>query len=218
MLKNILFDLDGTMIDSKKCIFWVYTQLFTEMGIAVPNESELRRFIGPPVEEMLRNYVKSEDVKKYCNRFREIYTEVDLLSTNSPYEGIGEVLSELSKNYKLYVATTKNEPLAKKILNLFNLDSYFIGIYGSKASIGRISKSDVINDLIKENNLLREESLLIGDTIFDVDGAYAAAVNVALVQYGYGVESDFVDKKISFYAKTVQNIVEEVEKYRQKNG
>ncbi len=218
MLKNILLDLDGTIIDSKQCIFWVYKRLFAELGIIPPNEKELEKFIGPPVEEMLRRYVKNDEVRKYCDRFREIYKEVDLVSMNHPYDGIADVLSSLSKNYKLFVATTKNEPLAKKILELFKLDEYFVGIYGSFASIGRIEKSDVIKDLIKENSLNKSESLLIGDTIFDVEGAEKAEVSVALVKYGYGVESDFVNKKIAFYAQEVTNIIEEVEKYKQKNG
>ena len=107
MLKNILLDLDGTIIDSKQCIFWVYKRLFAELGIIPPNEKELEKFIGPPVEEMLRRYVKNDEVRKYCDRFREIYKEVDLVSMNHPYDGIADVLSSLSKNYKLFVATTK---------------------------------------------------------------------------------------------------------------
>lgn len=213
MLKNILFDLDGTLMDSKQCIFTVYTMLFNEMNITVPVEKELEKFIGPPVEEMLKRYVKEEEVKKYCNRFRELYKGVDLFNTNFPYVGIKELLATLSKKYKLFVTTTKNEPLAIKILEGFDLAKYFVGIYGSISSIGRVDKKDVINEAIKQNNLLKEESLLIGDTIFDVEGAEQANVKVALVTYGYGVETDFIGKKIEFYANSSSDILNKLEKY-----
>lgn len=213
MLKNLLFDLDGTIIDSKQCIFLVYKTLFAEMGITPPEDKELEKFIGPPVEEMLKRYVEESQVKGYVDRFRELYKNVDLFATNFPYDGIEDVLRALSGKYKLFVTTTKNEPLAKAILEGFNLNKYFVGIYGSMSSIGRVEKSDVINEAISDNNLLKEESLLIGDTIFDVEGAESAGVNVALVTYGYGVETDFIGKKIEFYAHLVKEIIEKVEKY-----
>ena len=50
-MKNaIIFDFDGTLIDSRECIYGIYRKLFAELGIAEPEESEMKKFIGPPVE------------------------------------------------------------------------------------------------------------------------------------------------------------------------
>ncbi len=209
MIKNLLFDLDGTIIDSKECIFWVYGRLFEELHLPLPEEKELIRFIGPPVEEMLSKYIDG-DVKKYCDRFREIYKEVDVFATNHPYENIRETLGKLQKEYKMYVATTKNEPLAKKIIAGFDLDKYFLNIFGSLSNIGRVSKGDVINAVIETNGLKKEECLLIGDTIFDVEGAEEAGIKVGIVKYGFGIEKDFIGKNIEFFAETPQNITDKI--------
>ncbi|NCA92906.1 HAD family hydrolase [bacterium] len=209
MIKNLLFDLDGTIINSKECIFSVYTSLFAELNLPLPEEKEFIRFIGPPVEEMLKNYIDG-DVKKYCDRFRELYKKVDLFATNFPYENIRETLEELKKNFNLYVATTKNEPLAKKIIQGFDLDKYFLGVYGSLSNIGRVSKADVINAAVEINGLKKEECLLIGDTIFDVEGAILAGIKVGIVKYGFGIEKDFVGKNIEFFAESPQNIPDKI--------
>ena len=209
MIKNLLFDLDGTIINSKECIFSVYAKLFEELKLPLPEEEDLIRFIGPPVEEMLKNYLEG-DVKKYCDRFRELYKKVDLFATNFPYKNIRETLEKLKKDYNLYVTTTKNEPLAIKIIEGFDLDKNFLGIYGSMSNIGRVSKADVINAAIDINNLNKEECLLVGDTIFDVEGAIIAGIKVGIVKYGFGIEKDFFGKKIEFFADSPQDIPDKI--------
>ena len=81
MIKNVLFDLDGTIIDSSRCIYYVYGELFKELGVPMPEGSAKRRFIGPPTETALAKYVDKDKLSATSNRFREIYTTVDLNST-----------------------------------------------------------------------------------------------------------------------------------------
>ncbi|HKL74178.1 MAG TPA: HAD hydrolase-like protein [Clostridia bacterium] len=209
MLKYLLFDLDGTLIDSSRCIFKVYTDIFNEMNIPLPNFETMKTFIGPPIEEIIGKYY-SGDPKPICTRFREIYATVDLQESNSLYQGVKEMLIQLKKDgYFLAIATTKFYVFAEKILKLLGIFDLFDFVQGSNAKAGIIGKSAVLNELLNKG-VKKDECLLIGDTIFDVEGAEDVNIPVAIVKYGFGKESDFVGKNIVWYAESVPDIVNKV--------
>lgn len=208
MLKYLIFDLDGTLIDSSKCIFAVYTSLFNELGIPIPAPDTLSTFIGPPIEEVIVRYYKG-DIKSACARFREIYAEIDLAENNSLFPYIKEMLEILKKKgYILCVATTKYHIFAEKILALTGIRDYFDFVAGS--SEGITGKTAVLNELFKKG-AEKDKCLLIGDTIFDIEGAEDTGIPVAIVRYGFGRESDFLGKDIIWFADSVTEIAEKVE-------
>lgn len=216
MIKNVLFDLDGTLVDSSRCIYYVYGKLFEELGIPMPTGRKRRRFIGPPTETAISNYVPAEDVKKTSIRFREIYSTVDIGATNDLYDGIKEALIAVkSSGRRIYVATSKNEPVAKSLLDMKGVKDLFDGIYGSRYDYDppRAQKDKIIEALIRDEGLDKEECILIGDTIYDVEGAVKAGIKVAIVNYGFGEKEDFADSDIAFFADTTEDILTKIEEY-----
>ena len=217
MIKHVLFDLDGTVIDSKECIFLVYRQLFEKHGLTLPDGEGMRRFIGPPIETTIGSYVPQEKVKDIADDFREIYKTVDLVSTNSLYDGIVDAVRAIKKQgRKVYIATSKSEPFAVKILTGLGAYDLFDGVYGSRYDLGeknRMKKEDILRYLLWENGIKKEECLLIGDTLFDVDGAEKCDLPVAIVRYGFGSPDDFVEKKIAFFADTPLDLPQKLEEY-----
>lgn len=209
MIKNVLFDLDGTLIDSSPCIYKVYEELFDELGLRMPPDDEKRKLIGPPVETTMKRFLTG-GYKEAADRFRAIYLTVDLSATNVLYDGIADALKELKKSGKrLFVATSKSEPVAKTILELMGIARYFDGIYGNNG-IDRMHKAEVLEALFSECGIAKEESILIGDTVFDVEGAKLCGIATGIVNYGFGRKEDFGEylSDISFFADTARELPE----------
>lgn len=182
-----MFDLDGTIIDSSECIYAVYSRLFNELGMSDPPVEVKRTFIGPPVETVMKNYVPQDELSDVVRRFRTLYEYVDLKRTNRVYDGVEEMLNVLKgKGKRLFIASTKNEPKAKEIIRLHGLEKYFNGVYGSRDDIGRSSKLDVLKAIEKNENVDKNDCLLIGDTHYDAEGAIEFGIPVAIVTYGFG--------------------------------
>lgn len=221
MKKEILFDLDGTIIESSECIFWVYRKLFEKYGLTLPDGEGMRRFIGPPVETTVGAFVEPSRVQTVSDDFREIYKTVDLIATNKVYDGIVEAIEAIKKTGRnVYVATSKNEPTAKKILSGFGILDLFDDVYGSRYDLGeknRMKKSDIIVALMNDKGMKKEECILIGDTIFDVNGAKGSGIDVGIVRYGFGKEGDFDGEKIIFFADAPADLVKKLEEIDGKN-
>ncbi len=212
MIKNVLFDLDGTIIDSSRCIFSVYAALFKELNLTLPPEEEMRRFIGPPIETTMSRYL-DDGVEAASKRYREIYKTVDLMATNKLYDGIGEELQKIKNaGKKLYLATTKGEQFAEDILKYKGIYNLFDGVFGVRTDLGRYTKTQVIDAIIEERKLEKSECILIGDTAFDVEGAELSGIKVAIVNYGFGNADDFKGKRIEFFADAVDDIADKIER------
>lgn len=207
---HLIFDLDGTLLNSSECIMGVYKKLFQELNLPTPDISVLRSFIGPPIEHVIKDYVKEEDIKATCTHFREVYKTFDLGKVNSLYDGVETLLKSLSKDYKLYLATTKNEFTAKKILDIFNISQYFTGAFGSRHDLNRLHKVQVLEELINTYGIDKNECILIGDTHYDAEGAFLANIPVCIVNYGFGIEEELAKYDILFRADNLSILEQKI--------
>ena len=206
-MRDVQFDLDGTLINSQKCIFAIYEKLFAELGVPLPPEKVMNTFIGPPVENVVKDYVPAEKVAPTCVRFRELYKRQDLQSTNELYEGVEEMLEILfNAGKRLFIASTKNEYYADKIPEIFGIKKYFTAIYGSRSEIGRLSKQQVLEDLYRDHGIDKTDSVLVGDTHYDAEGATAFGIPTAIVKYGFGDEQKLKNYEIVAYFDTPKDV------------
>lgn len=208
-MRDIIFDFDGTIIDSRECIFGLYRRLFGELGLPVPEEEVMRKFIGPPVEFVITRYLPEERRAAACARFREMYGEVDLKKANKLFDGTTEMLDSLvGSGKRLFIATTKNERSAKIIAETLGIKKYFCGIYGSRYELNRLTKRLVIEAAMTENGIDAKDTVLIGDTHFDAEGAQEAGIPVAIVKYGFGEEEELAKYNVAAYFDTPQSVAE----------
>ena len=186
MYTHVLFDLDGTLTDSSLGITKCAQLALHHFGIEVEDLKELNVFIGPPLRETFPKFGIPEDkVEEAISIFRSRYTTVGKFE-NVPYEGIKELLETLNQHHvHCYVATSKLENTAKEILDKFDLSKYFDCIAGASTDSSRDSKEQVIRYLFKKVEDIKD-AVMVGDTIFDIEGAKKTGVDSIGVSWGFG--------------------------------
>lgn len=192
--KYLLFDLDGTLTDSKEGIFNCINVAMKEFDIKLSDE-QLNLFIGPPLIDSFMGIcgLSEADSQKALKTYRERYSTVGKFE-NRVYDGVEECLKILSQNgKKIILATSKPETFAKDILEYFHLDKYFYFIGGASFDESRNQKEEVVSYVLKENDILLSEAVMIGDRRHDVVGAHINNIPCIGVLYGYGDRKELSD-------------------------
>ena len=194
MYKAIFFDLDGTLTESGEGITKSVQYALEKLGKPEEDLDNLSVFIGPPLMEQFMKYadVDETEARRAVEYYRERYA-VKGIFENRPYDGVENLLRELKgRGYILAVASSKPEYYVTKILDYFNLSSYFEVVVGSEMNGARTSKTEVIEEALKRLNMSdrRKEVLMVGDKEHDVLGARAAGLACVAVGYGYGTKEE----------------------------
>ena len=188
----LLFDLDGTLTASgegiTKCVQYALEKL-NKKELA-QDLKKLEVFVGPPLLEQFMAYagLSEEEAEEAVKYYRERYLPVGIFE-NRPYEGIEEVLKKLKKKgYILAVASSKPDSMVKTVLNHFSLSAYFQVIKGSDITKPKMTKAEVIEEVLEELGFSqkRGSAIMIGDRHHDVSGAKTAGISCIGVTYGYG--------------------------------
>ena len=204
--KSIFFDLDGTLTDSGEGIINSSIPVLIHYGCPVPSREEMRVFVGPPLHETFMKFGVPEDqADKAVELFRSRYNTIGKFE-NTPYPGIRQMLENLQQlGYRLFVATSKPEKTANEVLEHFDLARYFECICGATMDRSRINKEDVIDYLLKQVDGV-ENTVMVGDTAFDVTGAAVHNIPTIGVSWGYGKVQDMVDAGAVAIAHTAEEL------------
>ncbi|MEK4742267.1 MULTISPECIES: HAD family hydrolase [Bacillus] len=209
MYTTFLFDLDGTLTDPKEGIINSVLYALEKMGIEEVNISELDSFIGPPIQQSFvdRYNMNEIEVERAVFYFREYLKQSGLLE-NKVYDGIGALLQELKDaGNRLFVATSKPTIFAKQVIEHFQLTSFFEEIVGSNLDGTRIKKEEIIAHILQTNEeLQKEEMVMIGDRKHDVIGASSNGIASIGVLYGYGNENELSDARAIHIVKDVEEL------------
>lgn len=189
--KNLFFDLDGTIVNSQKGIFNSVEYSIEKMNFPKIDQDTLRKFIGPPLHYSYKKYFDIDDktTDESVRKYREYYKAKGIFECEL-YPGMIDMLYALSKEYDLYVTTSKPLPLARKVLKKLNADTYFKEIAGPPFDGRTVKKMHVVMGVIEKYNLNKEECVLIGDTRFDGEGALLSGIDFIGVTYGFGTPDE----------------------------
>lgn len=186
--KIIVFDLDGTLLDTSEGILSSVIYTLHKFNFPIPEKKLLKKFIGPPIQESFRNtfHITSDKLMEMTNVFRDHYKNVDLLKA-VPYDGIEILLSKLASfDYKIAIATYKRQDYAQKLINHFKFSKYINVICGSDFD-GKYKKKDIIKLAVRKlENASFCNILMIGDTVHDMQGAAIMNIDFLGVTYGFG--------------------------------
>lgn len=186
---NLFFDLDGTLVDSQKGIFYSVDYSLERMGLPALDDRTKRNFIGPPLGVSYKKYcgVSDEQVLICYKYYREAYS-VKGLYMSELYEGTKQTLAALAaRGKRLYVATSKPENFAVSILKYLGADRYFIDICGADLNHKRDEKAQVLQYALEKNGITEPKSaVLIGDRKYDAQGARQLGIDCIGVLHGFG--------------------------------
>lgn len=186
----VLFDLDGTIVDSASEIMDSLAHMFTEMGVPVPDRETLQSYVGPPLLDSLRMTAGFSDVDAWeaLNVYRDHYDEHLLRSPVFP--GVKGLIHRLhAAGLPIALATSKPESMAREVLEHHGLDRYFTTIAGASDDEKLSTKADVVAEALRRlqaEGIDTTDSVMIGDRGYDILGAAAHGVPTILVEWGYG--------------------------------
>ena len=205
----ILFDLDGTITDSGVGVTKSVMYALAKYGITVSDPSELFRFIGPPlIDSFMKFYGFSHSQAVEATDFyREYYRETGIWE-NTVYDGIPEILKELSERGKrVIVATSKPEVFAVKILEHQNIAKYFEFIAGANMDETRTQKDEVIKYALETCGIAdMSDVVMVGDTKFDVIGANKFGMDSIGVLFGYGSQEEMEAEGVTYICETAEDL------------
>lgn len=187
--KAVLFDLDGTLIDSSEGVTKCVSYALEHFGIQEQDYEKLKVFIGPPlVESFQKQYGFSrEKSREAVEIYRKRYQTIGIYEC-SLYPKVRECIASLKeRGYLIGVASSKPEESCRIILEHFGILDLFDDVVGATFD-GRIdTKEEVLNEVLRRwGQIPREEMCLIGDTIFDVEGANRVGIACVGVTFGFG--------------------------------
>jgi phosphoglycolate phosphatase len=190
---DILFDLDGTLVDSRPGIVASMRTALQALGLPVPNDDVLTRLIGPPTHEAFRELLGTGDrdeVLRAVAIYRKSYSTTGLFDARA-YPGVPEALHALTAaGARLWVATSKPLVYAERVVEHLELRGFFAGVYGSELDGERSDKGELIAYALAREGIPRGGTWMIGDRRHDVVGAHKNGLRAAAALWGYGTRAE----------------------------
>jgi phosphoglycolate phosphatase len=185
----IVFDLDGTLIDSRQDIADSTNALLVELGAAPLPIETVAAMIGDGAATLVRRALVSAGVRAHprrvLERFLQLYDERLLVNTR-PYSGMREALGALQASSVLAVLTNKPAHPTEKILTQLELAPYFDQVIGGDSRLGRKPDPAGLLQLVAAAGVTPRATVLVGDSPIDLETARRAGTRACLARYGFG--------------------------------
>ncbi len=189
MFRLIVFDLDGTLVDSHRDLADATNALLEELGGARLPDETVTGMVGEGAAVLVRRALTraglDSETPRALERFLVHYDE-RLLATTAPYDGMVETLDRLRPAHRLAVLTNKPARATMRVLTGLSLADRFDGIIGGDTEYGRKPDPAGMLALVSQAGVRPDETLLVGDSPVDLATARRAGVRICLARYGFG--------------------------------
>lgn len=217
MFQYILFDLDGTLTDPKLGITSSVQYALRALGIEEPSLDKLEPFIGPPLADSFREFygLDEEQTMTAVAKYRERFNDQGIYE-NEIYPGTVRMLASLkASGKKLAIASSKPTLYVERILDYFDIRTYFDYIIGSNMDGTRGKKEEVVEEALRQmvpSGMLSAEKkasvAMVGDRKFDIEGAKEHGITSVGVSFGYAPEGELEQAGADFIVDTVAALAE----------
>lgn len=184
----IIFDLDGTLIDSKKDIALAVNLTLQRMDLMPLTDEVIYGYVGngvrPLIEETLKRRGRAVETETAIKYFQKFY-KTHLLDSTVMFGGVPEVLQIFSQQKKMAVASNKPYRYVKKILDGLDMTRFFASIKGGDSVEVKKPAPDMLNVIMEETSTSKEKAVFIGDSGIDIQTGKNAGVKTIGATYGF---------------------------------
>jgi len=209
---TFLFDLDGTLVDSRAGIVNCFRHAFDELDRPSPSEEVLVASIGQPFRRAFAGFLDTSDehlIEQAVRLYRNRYAETGLFEATL-YEGVPEMLLAL-EGQTAYVATSKATIYASRIIGHFGLARHFRGVYGPDLDGKPGNKTELLTHLFRAAHI-SGETVMIGDRAEDMRAALDNGCLAVGVLWGYGSAPELTTAGAQILCATPAELAEAIEK------
>ena len=192
MTEAIIFDFDGTLVDSEKAIYRCFLSVTKKIALDRINYAK-RILIGPPLRDTASSILgpnHQDQLDEFVEQFIQMHDNHAIFHTN-PYFGVNKLLQKLAlMNVPMAIATNKREVPTIKLIEHFSWEKYFHFIECHDNYAHTRTKAKMIKDIINSNNIFKN-CYFVGDTVNDGLSANINKLSFIRANYGYGQNQDW---------------------------
>ncbi|WP_418185551.1 HAD family hydrolase [Aliarcobacter vitoriensis] len=192
-MKLIIFDMDGTLLDSGYSIANTVNYVRENLGFEPMHKNYILENVNDPNINSAEFFYGTKEFTKHQEELFKDYYNKNCLTDLVLYDGIKNLLDNLKGEFKFAVATNANSVYANKMLNHLEINHYFSSILGYNDVEKPKPNPDMINKILDIHNIKKENAQLVGDSKKDIMAANNAGVDSILVNWGF---SNYVDEAI----------------------
>jgi phosphoglycolate phosphatase len=192
-IKAIVFDLDGTLIDSVTDLANSVNHTLTTIGLPVHTREEIKTFVGDGVSKLIKRSLGETHLEKFAAALDIFMDHYGRHCTDNTvlYPGVGEVLPELARDYSLAVLTNKGVTFSRTILTALNITKYFKEVLGGDSLETKKPDPAGIMHLAEKWSLDPvREMIMVGDHATDIEVGHRAGCKTVFITGGIGVTRD----------------------------
>ena len=215
LYQYIIFDLDGTLIKSEEGLFDSITYALEKSGVDPGDRKDMKRMIGPVLWESFQKFynMSAEEADRANAYFVEAYDKEGLYNV-SVYKGVEDMLETLRNAGRiLLVVTAKPRDMAERVLNHTGIDQYFQAVIGPARGNKKTDKGSLLKEALSflaktgTDHFKKEQDVMVGDRMFDIQGAVETGIRSIGVLYGYGDRQELTDAGATLLADTPADVV-----------
>lgn len=209
MVKAVLFDLDGTILDTNELIIESFTYTFEKLNRDIPTRNDIILFFGEPLNKTMGRFFENVDeaISIYRGYNLAHHDERIIL-----YKNTEQMLKTLKNmGIEMYIVTSKNMSTAERGLKYFGINEYFKGIVASDTVKNHKPHPEPVLKACKSLNVNPSEAIMVGDSIYDIISGREAGSKTCGVLYSF-MKDSILKEKADYYVEDLMEIIDIVKK------
>lgn len=207
-MRSLLFDFDGTLMDTWPGIQSTLKAALTELEIPFEAHTVTRELVGMPLQKVFEKLMPGDGsgAEAAARKYRELFPRIGMPGAR-PFEGVPGLLEDLRmEGRQLYLVTARNEIITRRMMAEHGLTRFFAWVRGELEGEAPEGKSHMVAEVLDRFDLDPPGCVMVGDRSYDVDAAVANGIKAVGVTYGYGTAKELQDAGASHLAETVHEL------------